>query len=643
MSDDTPYAPTLVRDIAAWLGEVELDDNRVTAAALPRSTIIPTLDRPHSADAQARALVEQLGAPDVAAALVTGETLGEGGMGIVRLAEQVALGRTVAVKSLRPGRRDPDGALALLREAWVTGALEHPSIVPVHTIETDEDGLPMIVLKRIEGADWSYLLDDAAAVSARFGATDLLTWNLEILLAVLNAVRFAHSRGVLHRDLKPSNVRIGEFGEVYLLDWGLAVSTGDDRGGRLPRAEHATAMAGTPVYMAPEMLGPEHGGPLTVRTDVYLAGAVLYELVTGAPPHDAATATAIIANILESSPPMPASVPAELARICARAMAAAPADRYATIDELQRELQAFVKNRGAARLTEVADGRLRELVAEVARTEGDLAGRRERVHGLLGACRFGFHEALVAWPENEPARAGVVRATVAVAEFELAAGDPQAAVTLLSELDLPPADVLGRARDALAAAARRQAILEEVGRRHNPAIGRQTRRVVAGILGVLFTLFSLSIALFPDRMPFLTYPGEVLVSAGLLSIVAVLVTWARESLMKTWINRRAVAFALLLFLSQATLYAACWRFGVAMAAAETLMMLVWTMTVASLVIAIDLGLWPSLAGNIGALAVALAWPDARHFAMASSNAIFTINVVIRWRTPTAARPAASGS
>src|SRR5678815_4585974 len=103
---------------------------------------------------------------------------------------------------------------------------------------------------------------------------------------VLNAVRFAHSRGILHRDLKPANVMIGEFGEVYLVDWGIAVSLRDDGSGRLPLAANATEPAGTPVYMAPEMLGRDGLPPLSERTDIYLAGAVLFEIVAGRPPHE---------------------------------------------------------------------------------------------------------------------------------------------------------------------------------------------------------------------------------------------------------------------------------------------------------------------------------------------------------------------
>src|SRR6185503_14452978 len=141
----------------------------------------------------------------------TGAVIGQGGMGVVREAEQVSLGRTVAVKTVKPDQRSPEAAQDLLREAWVTGSLEHPNVVPVHHLGLDDEGMPAIVLKRVEGVEWSKLIRDAEDVKRRYGAADLLVWNLSILMQVLNAIRFAHSRGILHRDLKPSNVMVGDF------------------------------------------------------------------------------------------------------------------------------------------------------------------------------------------------------------------------------------------------------------------------------------------------------------------------------------------------------------------------------------------------------------------------------------------------
>jgi len=267
---DEEIARTLRMNVA------DFADVAATIAANPRSTIEPA--QRASADAMGRRALQELGAARDERGITSGldleQTIGEGGMGIVRLATQRSLGRKVAVKTLRPAARNEVATLRLLREAWVTGTLEHPNIVPVYDLGLDEDGSPIIVLKRIEGVEWGDIMRDANAARARYGAEDLLEYNLRILLQLCNAVSLAHARGVLHRDLKPENVMIGSFGEVYLVDWGIAVSLTADALGRLPLAVDQNEMAGTPYYMAPEMLGAL--GKLSVRTDVYLLGAILH-------------------------------------------------------------------------------------------------------------------------------------------------------------------------------------------------------------------------------------------------------------------------------------------------------------------------------------------------------------------------------
>jgi serine/threonine protein kinase len=420
----------LASDIEAWLETIAVDSSQ-TLRQEPGATIVPTQVR-STGGRKAMAMLEQLSglSPGASAQLKTGETIGEGGMGIIRLAEQTALGRTVAVKTLKGDKKDAAAALDLLREAWVTGALEHPNIVPVHHVGLDDDGSPIIVLKRIEGVSWHDIVEDADHVNAVFGAPDLLAWNLGILLQVLNAVRFAHSRGIIHRDLKPSNVMVGEFGEVYLLDWGIAVSLVDDGSGRLPLAKDADEMAGTPCYMAPEMLGRQGAPPLSERTDVYLAGAVLFEIITGGPPHKGKTAVEVVTSVIASRPELPADAPPELARICTRAMAASPDDRHASIDEMRAAIEAYLAHRGSARLAELARAKKEELFARLALPAGSPGREREEIYRLYGACKFGFHEALSAWRDNDEARAGLTEATVAVAEYELTGTDPRAASSM---------------------------------------------------------------------------------------------------------------------------------------------------------------------------------------------------------------------
>src|SRR5688572_21792637 len=186
------------------MSPASLADFAQTIAANPNSTIEPARAR---SDALGKIALEGLGEQrnerGVAGGLELGATIGEGGMGVVRSATQRSLGRKVAVKTLRAQTKTEAATLRLLREAWVTGSLEHPNIVPVYDLGLDDDGSPNIVLKHIEGVEWAGVIHDAKAVKERFGASDLFEHNLRILVQLCNAVSLAHSRGILHRDLKP--------------------------------------------------------------------------------------------------------------------------------------------------------------------------------------------------------------------------------------------------------------------------------------------------------------------------------------------------------------------------------------------------------------------------------------------------------
>src|SRR5690606_26042988 len=160
------------------------------------------------------------------------EVLGQGGMGIVRRARQRSLERDVAVKSLRPEIRGRATVDALLEEARIAARLDHPNVLPIHALGRDPAGRPLLVLKRCEGETRGALLRRSGHPfwsETRRWSRDPLARNLEILREVCDAVEYAHSRGVLHRDLKPDNVMVGRFGEVYLMDWGLAVQAGAER------------------------------------------------------------------------------------------------------------------------------------------------------------------------------------------------------------------------------------------------------------------------------------------------------------------------------------------------------------------------------------------------------------------------------
>jgi serine/threonine-protein kinase len=575
--------------------------------------------------------------------LQTGDVIGEGGMGVIRAATQVALGRGVAVKTLKPGRTERAAALDLLREAWVTGAIEHPNVVPVHYLQLDGSGVPVIVMKRIAGVEWSSLLGDAAEVDRRFGASDLLAWNLGILMSVLNALRYAHSRGVVHRDVKPSNVMIGDFGEVYLLDWGIAVSLVDDGSGRLPLAAHATVLAGTPHYMAPEMLGRPESPPISERTDVYLAGSVLFELIVGQPPHAGATAGAVFASVLASNPALPASAPPELVRICQRAMHAQPAERFESVEAMRLALQAYLEHRGSADLAARAAIRVDELLvvlAEPPASDPDAeADRREAIYRLFDACRFGFHEALSVWPDNAEARAGLVRAVTAVAEYELRTSNPKAAVTLLGELAAPPAELLARARADVATQARRHAELENLRSQHDPSTGSRTRTMMSLLVGVTFTVLPLINHAWGAQIAPDSYARDMVLAVATLIVLGSVAFWGRNSLLATTFNRQVVATGTFVFAGHIMLALGASLLDVPIVHTQVFMIFYWSCVLSLLAIHLDRGLWPSAVVCFASFLLAANYPHLRFYAMSAGNLGFTINAFVRW-SPATFRPTA---
>jgi serine/threonine-protein kinase len=361
--------------------------------------------------------------------LVVTRTIGEGGMGVVELVRQRSLQRDVAIKRARPGADDAMLS-ALLREAMFTGFLEHPNIVPVHALGRDAHEHPVMMMKKIEGISLADLVARPEHPGWERSGGDRTGYLLEIGGRLCDALAFAHSRGVLHRDIKPANVMVGEFGEVYLLDWGIAT--------RVDEAQPEGAIAGTLAYMAPEMLRPDLA-PLSERTDVYLLGATLHECFTGAPPHAGTELGPVLLSIAESRPrDYGDQVSEELALVLHRAMHAAPGQRYESAATLRRALAEVQSHRAAADLAGVATVRLVDLEQAIA--EGVAA----RVYALFHECRFAFEQSLRAWSQGEAAKRGIRRALLAMAGFEIAQRNHSAAEALIATLDPAPSDLVAR-------------------------------------------------------------------------------------------------------------------------------------------------------------------------------------------------------
>jgi eukaryotic-like serine/threonine-protein kinase len=382
------------------------------------------------------------------AELELGETIGAGGMGQVVSGRQVSLDRPVALKFLRDARGDP---AALLREAIVTGQLEHPNIVPVHLLGQTHDGAPFFTMKRVEGKPWSEALTEHRP----------LVEHLETFVRVCDAVAFAHDRGVLHRDIKPDNVMLGRFGVVYLVDWGLAVALKGNL--ILPLASEA-GVAGTPAYMAPEMAA---GTPLTAQSDIYLLGATLYEVLTGRFPHRASTPAGVIAEALSGAPPdFEPTVASELQAICRRAMAKHPQDRYGSAVELRDAVVEYLRHREALVLHEHAQRLLVALEASTSMTPSMTTSVMGlQAHVVFAECRAAFDQVRRMWPEFREARVGQQRAIMRMVRYELSRNEARAARILLTQLEDAPDELRREVEAAEQAQALRDARFVELERR----------------------------------------------------------------------------------------------------------------------------------------------------------------------------------
>jgi serine/threonine protein kinase len=250
------------------------------------------------------------------------EEVGRGGMGVVYRAHDRDLQRDVALKVMRAGTNAPDFARRLRGEARVLASLEHPGIVPVHDVGLMEDGLGFYVMKLVRGQR----LDEWAAGSPA------LSERLRAFERICETVAFAHAHGVVHRDLKPGNVMLGAFGEVLVMDWGVAKVLSESPSGAAAAAAAvadgdtaAGTVLGTPGYMAPEQAAADTRA-IDARTDVYALGGLLHFLLAGQPP---------------TAGSLPRGTPRPLAAIVQRCLAVARGERYPSVIDLAADIRAF--------------------------------------------------------------------------------------------------------------------------------------------------------------------------------------------------------------------------------------------------------------------------------------------------------------
>ncbi len=347
--------------------------------------------------------------------------IGKGGMAEVYAARQASVDRLIALKMIKTDITvDDETRYKFVSEAIVTGDLDHPNIVPIHDLGVSQNGTLFYSMKHVEGVPWESMLGKKT-----------LDENLEILLRVCDAIAFAHDKGIVHRDLKPLNIMLGDFGEVLVMDWGLAISF--DEKGKAERLSGKMGMAGTPAFMAPEMARCD-SRRIDTRSDIYLLGGILYKIVTGLRPHESKSVVdcvqAAMQNIIQ-----PTEVKGELVDIALKAMATAPEDRFQTVKAFQEAIREYQSH---AESITLANSAIKDI--ENAETHSDYDSFS---HGLY-RCR----EALEMWPENETASQWLDRGTLSYAQCAFEKDDFDLAASLLNAENEQHRELLTRVENA---------------------------------------------------------------------------------------------------------------------------------------------------------------------------------------------------
>jgi serine/threonine protein kinase len=282
--------------------------------------------------------------------------LGEGGVGEVVAATDQDIGRDVAIKRLRPEVQGSAAVARFVDEIRTVGALEHPNIVPIHDVGVDENGALYFVMRKVQGATLESIIERLSAGDPLAHAHWTYERRAHLFRQLLEAVAFAHDRGFIHRDIKPANVMVGPFGEVFLMDWGIAKPIGAAERA-VPRIDpapqpnrvtstHVGALIGTPAYMSPEQA---RGEQLDVRSDIYSLSVLLHEFLCLEHYLEGhTTVDAMLLGIQHKAAPLPSfvksphqtPVPADLGWFVSKGLSKNAADRYQTVREMIERLDA---------------------------------------------------------------------------------------------------------------------------------------------------------------------------------------------------------------------------------------------------------------------------------------------------------------
>lgn len=422
--------------------------------------------------------------------------IGRGGMGVVYAAKQGGLDRLVAVKKNLDNQIEARSRF--ISEAIVTGQLDHPNIVPVYDMGFSTEGEVLLSMKLVGGTPWSEWLTANFTEEKRLPEEKLLE-AFEILIKVCDAISFSHEKMIVHNDLKPENIMVGKHGEVFVMDWGLAVDVSHRDEATLTQSQRQTlhkstmrSPCGTPAYMAPELANGD-GEQICAQTDVYLLGAILYELVTGRRRHRGKTLLIVLRSALLSEAPDFTDhddVETELQEICRKAMMLNPKDRYASAKEFQIAIKKHLQHRESLKIAGVADKTLedcekdrQQLTCEESKTLDE--SERNRLYGQYADVVAGYKQALILWKDNQEAKSGSLSASLAYARTALSQNDLGLAEAQLASLPPGLNSTLDLSREINAA---KQELINKENQQ------KQVRWALAGTVVTIF--IGLAIGLF---------------------------------------------------------------------------------------------------------------------------------------------------
>lgn len=458
--------------------------------------------------------------------IVLGDVIGQGGMGIVRAARQMLPLRDVAVKRLHFAKAHL--AKNLMDEALTMGGLEHPNIVPVHLVRLTEDNSPEVVMKYVQGRSWNEILNKIPQ------RDDALEASLEILRSVCNAIEYAHAHNVIHRDIKPHNVMVGEFGEVYLMDWGIAVRL--DNIDSVPKG-----LVGTPGYLAPEMLTGDPND-VHIQTDVFLLGSTLHTILTGKRRNDGNSIVGALDAAKKSEPyQYESDVPSELAYLTNRACSKEPGDRPNNAKEFRHDLESFISLREAYVIRDSAILKRDALISIIKHYKRSKNGET-KIRTLFAEARFGLEQALRLAPDCAGAQEAFHDTLMAMIYWLLDNQHYDEADHLRGSLGRSDDALIARFSDELLAGKQRSAesqYLKRMAPDYDPTPSRTGRQILGiSIMGIV-AIACVAAIIYDTMYPTDISPKRLLISTGSVALVVVLAMFiARQWLFANRIGGR---------------------------------------------------------------------------------------------------------